>query len=197
MILTLLYYLKKYLALFILLLMLAGIALLYTFSPPTLSKSREVVVMDNPTLIGDAQKLPSEGKIMQNNEYFIYLKVSENYIALLYPMLLNSLNSEDKRCLQPPPSDEGAHISLAAYTKLLPPNKNIYAYKVTGLYKVTFKKHENGQYLTETWYALKVSLSPELAKLIEKMNPSRNNIQQAHISIAVAKESVDDNRCMN
>ena len=150
-----------------------------------------VVVMSLPDVLNKAKTLPRVG-VLYNKENFIYLKVSDSYRSMLFPLLLEHLNSTEKSCLKPNDLPVGEHISLIYDNdpkEQLFPTRLIgksFNFDVTEVQKVTFKRREPGRAYSTIWYTIAVT-SPELMQLKNKYVPSAYKRVPLHISFAVAR----------
>lgn len=122
--------------------------------------------------------LPQEGKLVRKSDGFVYLKVDDNYIHTLFPLL----GLENKGFKEPPnfrtPESPGAHISVFNENEHITPEelgKTFHFEPIDIIVVRTSKKS----------YAVMQVKSPELEQLRKKygLDPELQN-HAFHISIA-------------
>lgn len=135
------------------------------------------------TIIKKAQNdLPHQGVLTEGSDGYIYLKVDDNYINQLFPILSN------RNYIKPPffrrPQSPGAHVSVIYVderhqTGSINEIGQIYSFKVTGLNAVPAKTLE--------YIVLEID-APELENLRKKygLSPLLKN-HPFHITIAKKK----------
>jgi hypothetical protein len=134
-----------------------------------------------PKVITKTQTLPDEGFLSQHDSIII-LKVSDDYIHLLYPLLDEYLDPLTKKCLRPSPLRIGGHVTLFKKTGLTLNIKQKYHFNLKGAVEETVIKKFHKLTIHETWYEIAIT-SPELVTAFQgQINPDR-----LHISIAVSK----------
>jgi hypothetical protein len=161
---------------------LASIAALFYFVLPQLKekKSEEILTRPEWEYVVDFANtnLPHEG-ILQDENGFIYLKVDNNYIYELYPLL----GLKEEGFFKPPyfrrADSPGAHISVFYKDENVQPEELGQTFHFEP--KQIALVHAN----KETTYAVLVVESPELEKLREKYHKSpKLHGHEFHISLA-------------
>ncbi len=154
----------------------------------------DITIINTPEIINMAKKIPSDGILMTTPDGFVYLKVSNDYIKKLYPLLLPYLSNEEKKCIDTANIVSGSHISVF-YPKdrikhLTTIGKN-YSFTIKNVKKVSFTKLINHQKTKVTWYVISITV-PELEQYIKKYNKDKS----LHISIAEDKRLVSNGQCL-
>lgn len=123
------------------------------------------------------EKLPLEGQLVLNPDGFVYLKVDDNYIRTLFPML----NLKEEGYKEPPffrrKDSPGAHISIFYHHEHISPTQvgQTFHFEPT---KITIVRSKNKHFVV-----LQVN-SPELEKLRESYGLSPKLFgHDFHISI--------------
>lgn len=115
--------------------------------------------LSNEILLAQARALPATGCIHQQADY-CYLKIDDEYIHSLYPLLLPYQQKINKPAYFEPPKEAGAHISViypTEYTQLKPQYANQqHCFSISGLIRA--------QLGTKNYFALAVN-APTLADL--------------------------------
>jgi hypothetical protein len=149
-------------------------------------------VNDYPELLLQAQSLPTFGFIMQNSKKnFERLRVNSDYLDKLYPVLLNSLSEDEKKCLKP--GTNAPHITLKGY--LANPRSDVadggrFDFKVNGIFREKVIKVYPSFEVEETWYEAAVE-SPQLLSSFRKiLHP-----EILHISIGVSRKIISTSQC--
>ena len=143
--------------------------------------SNLVQAINYPRIMTAGNLLPKTGFLSKSGTMVI-LKVSDNYIRTLYPLLNEYLTQDEKRCLRPSPLHTGGHITLFKSPKLWTVPIGTYDFTPNGIVKEIVIKKKRHLTIHETWYEVSVS-SPELDRSFSDLiNPNH-----LHISIAVSK----------
>ncbi len=125
--------------------------------------------------------LPQEGKLVAKSDGFVYLKVDDNYIHALFPML----GLENKGFREPPyfrsPQSPGAHISVFNEDENVKPEEIGKSFHFEPIKILIIRTSK------DTYAVLQVS-SPELEELRKKygLSPKLQG-HDFHISIAKKK----------
>lgn len=131
-------------------------------------------------LLSAAQSLPTTGFLTAD---FRMIKVSDDYINKLYPILLSSLREEEKKCLRPSSAEKGGHISLWGdpITKVFPGQN--YNFSANGILREVRIKKYSIYSVKETWYEVNI----HSADITENF---KETIYPMHISIGVSKKII-------
>lgn len=158
-------------------------ALLFSCFASQVAATSRPIVIDNPALLAAAAQLPATGTLRQEDNGFVYLKVSDDFVNKLYPLLNDKTLYKDR-------NRNGAHITLitpANITKYnVPPITELgseYPFKIEALYKITMRKCQKGQGFDKTWYVLHVD-APELMSLLNKYGIPVKKNYRLHITLA-------------
>jgi hypothetical protein len=151
------------------------------------NNSPTVTVINNPDLLNAAKSLSTEGQLKVTKQGYVYLKVSDDYIKILYPILVQHEDAKDAPCIAPARSPIGTHITLFYEGALsldeinsLPLGKT-FKFQVKEIEKVNQMKlwHQLPEKLI--WYVIVID-SPELSS---NLKPLMMVIKyKLHISIA-------------
>ncbi len=144
-----------------------------------------------PMIMEDAKALPTTG-ILNKKGKMVTLKVSDNYINQLYPVLARYLSAVEKKCLRPSSLTIGGHITLFKSQRALLPIGKSYHFDLNGMIKETVIRTKYHLIVYETWYELSVSSSGLNQSFLHHINPDR-----LHISIAVARSIAGTHICVN
>lgn len=164
-----------------------------------IADNRQVIILHNNAILSRSRQLIMIGYLIQKSNKNLYLKVSDQFIEKLYPLvkkdlLQNDQNTSILKCLEILPLRDrhnlGAHILIFKGKRdFILPNRP-YHFVINNYIKAIIFKKYHGTLVKETWYELAVS-SPELATQFSDITHPDN----FHISIAVAKTRVDNCQC--
>ena len=135
------------------------------------------------------EHLPQEGILKIKKDGFVYLKVDDNYIHALFPLL----NLKDQGYKEPPyfrsPDAPGAHVSVFYE------NENVRPEEIGQVFKFELKDIIEVRAGRDASYAIFQIDAPELEALREKYGlASKLQGHEFHISIAKRKIPKDDRR---
>ena len=172
--------------------LLLGLALSYFYG---FAKHHLSIVSDHfarlnyPELLFQSKSLPTFGFVQQKPNGIGILKVSDHYIDQLYPMLDHILRKNEKRCLRPNYTREGAHITLYGQKPSLF-SRGRYHFKTTGIFKETIIKKFYFFTVYKTYYQLAVQ-APKLAEVFRIDHPG-----MLHISIGISERIGNTRFCL-
>ncbi|MGL5741507.1 MAG: hypothetical protein ACRCXC_02605 [Legionella sp.] len=145
--------------------------------------------MNDPELLQAAKLLPAQGTLQVSDECYVYLKISDDYVNVLYPILLKHSAAKDAPCLVPDRNSLGGHIILFYADSLdlgklqtLPIGKT-FDFQIEKIEKVTTKKRWHQQEEKRVWYVLLINY-PTLASTVKQIASSKTYKKTFHISIA-------------
>jgi hypothetical protein len=168
----------------------AGFAFLHDFNMRDYTiLSDDYIKIDNPALYLKAKELPTTG-FLQAHGSIHRLKVSDNFILKLYPLLQAQLPQDEKKCLQPSPLSSGGHITLVGLHVPKEQLEAVYSFNIIGLFREVRVKKFYFFSVREVWYELVVN-SPALLKTFKQIS----NRDILHISIGVTKKIEGTDYC--
>ncbi len=121
-------------------------------------------LLQNPALIQAAQAMENQGSITQEQNHKVYLKLFDDYVTKLYPILLTRLNEKNKKCLVPNSQENANQIFLYQASESQMFAQQMHSFTITGVYQRKKLSKKNNQPIDETAYLLKID-SPELKRL--------------------------------
>ncbi len=167
----------------------------WLFSFCGLTQAAEVHSIKIPNLISTAKELNNTGiiEVQSSENRFVYLKISNDHIDKLYPILKNDLPFIMRECLRKDNNVIGAHITLFEPENMTP----VLWAKVQLLLGKKFdftpedpellfiRKIKQNKNINQVWFVMSVS-SPELYKALIKIDPNNPYFKQLHYSIALS-----------
>ncbi|WP_058464286.1 hypothetical protein [Legionella cincinnatiensis] len=159
------------------------------------NNSSTVTVLNNPALLSTARSLSTQGTLDVTKEGYVYLKVSNDYLNVLYPILIQHAEEKDAPCIVPAKSPVGSHITVFYAGQLSPeqikslPIGKTFNFQIKEIEIVNKTKHWHHQPEKVIWYVLLID-SPELSSRLKPLITIRQ-FRSFHISIA--RENFDSN----
>ncbi|QEY53094.1 hypothetical protein [Legionella longbeachae] len=159
------------------------------------NNSYTVTVLNNPALLSTAQSLPTQGTLEVTKNGYVYLKVSNDYLNALYPILIQHTEGKDASCIEPAKSPVGSHITVFYAGQLSPeqikslPIGNTFHFQIKELEMVNRTKYRHHQSEKVIWYVLLID-SPELSSRLKPLITIR---QFGSFHISIARENFDAN----
>jgi hypothetical protein len=148
-----------------------------------------VTTINNPTLLNAAKSLSAQGKLEVAEDGFVYLKVSDDYLNVLYPIVVRYADTKDAPCIVPASNDIGSHITLFYAGDLGPdeikslPIDKTFNFQVKEVEMITTKKRWHQKLEKIIWYVVTID-SPTLSSSIKPLTMNRRYRRSLHISIA-------------
>lgn len=163
--------------------------------------SSTLTIVEDTELFNVANTLPTKGVLAVSKKGFVYLKVSDEYSNILYPMLLKRLPASETKCLQKA-NDAGNHITLFYPHTLSPevlnslPIGKEFNFHINKIEKIVVKKYWHQKLNTKIWFVITVD-SPELLSLMTGIAKTKLHTTPFHISFANAKLREDGSCLVN
>lgn len=152
------------------------------------NNSPTITVLNNQDLLNAAKSLPTEGQLEVTGEGYVYLKVSDDYINILYPIIVKHADTKDAPCIAPVRNPVGTHVTLFYGGTLssdeinsLPIGKK-FNFQVKEIDKVNRIKRWHQQPEKVIWYVISID-SPALSSSLKPLMMTRH-YKSFHISIA-------------
>ncbi|KTD11874.1 hypothetical protein Lgra_1332 [Legionella gratiana] len=159
------------------------------------NNSSTVTVLNNPDLLNTARTLSAQGTLEVTKDGYVYLKVSNDYLTVLYPILVRHAEAEDIPCIAPAKSPVGSHVTVFYSGELNPeqikslPIGTTFQFQIKEVEKVSNTKHWHHKSEKVIWYVLLIE-APELSARLKPLQWNRR-FHSFHISIA--RENFDAN----
>ncbi|KTD57201.1 hypothetical protein Lsai_1805 [Legionella sainthelensi] len=159
------------------------------------NNSNTVTILNNPALLSTARSLPTQGTLEVTKEGYVYLKVSNDYLNVLYPILIQHAEEKDTPCIMPAKSSVGSHVTVFYAGQLSPeqiqslPIGNTFNFQIKEIEMVNKTKYWHNQPEKVIWYVLLID-SPDLSSRLKSLITLRH-FRSFHISIA--RENFDTN----
>lgn len=147
-----------------------------------------------PNLIATAQQLNSTGVItvQSDTHRFVYLKISNDHIDKLYPILKDNLPYLMRNCLRKDDNIVGAHITLfepesitpELWSKLQPLIGKSFSFTPQAAYLLFMRKVSHQETMNQIWFIISVN-APQLTQALSKIDPNDHFLNQMHYSVAI------------
>jgi hypothetical protein len=164
---------------------------LYTYADST-----DVHPIIIPGLLSTAKQLDNTGTVEEQSptHRYIYLKLSQEHVDKLYPLLKNDLPFVMRNCLRKDKNQIGAHITLFEPENITPemwPKVKAllgkqFSFTVKKVNIIFMKKMKGKDAVRETWFTISLD-APELKAALEAISPNDPYFQDLHYSIAISR----------